>query len=455
MKLAPALLLCIATPLFAQPATTSRTPREGDVPARDREPRVHEIAPASATASQTFANIFTVREVSGGGVLVNDAIRRQIVVLDATLAHPVVALDSMSEAAHNYGPIAEPLLHWLGDSSLFLDPASRTLLVLDANGKVVRAMAPPIQRDMQRLWENQSALDPHGNLLYRAGGWKIDSTKWSNGLMAQLLRQSDSAAIVRGVFDSRTVDTLARIKQDNSSVTARTTSPTGKQTLNVRLNPLVTIDEWAALSDGTLAFVRGHDYHVDFLLPDGTWKSTEKLPFDWKRLTDRDKQQLIDGTREKIEQVRANAEVTGGKVAGDDAVLVYLRGATSSTTRPTAPTAVSPTGKAAPELSYDFAPLNEIADYYPAVRVGAAKGDMEGNLWILPTTSAQSKHGELVYDVLNAHGAPFYRVRMPAGRSIAGFGRNGAVYLMSKDANGWHLERTRVVGATAAERGVW
>jgi hypothetical protein len=43
-------------------------------------------------------------------------------------------------------------------------------------------------------------------------------------------------------------------------------------------------------------------------------------------------------------------------------------------------------------------------------------------------------------------GELFERVRPPEGRSIAGFGRSGIVYLMWRDgANGWFIERPRVV----------
>jgi hypothetical protein len=71
--------------------------------------------------------------------------------------------------------------------------------------------------------------------------------------------------------------------------------------------------------------------------------------------------------------------------------------------------------------------------------------DLDGNLWILPTTSAQSKQGELVYDVVNPKKGLFQRVRMPLGRSIAGFGKGGVVYLQSGDrTNGFYLERARV-----------
>ena len=74
--------------------------------------------------------------------------------------------------------------------------------------------------------------------------------------------------------------------------------------------------------------------------------------------------------------------------------------------------------------------------------------DLDGNLWILPTGSMASQNGQLVYDVINARGVLFERVRLPAGRSVAGFGKGGVVYLASVTTDGLFLERTRlVVGA--------
>jgi hypothetical protein len=95
-------------------------------------------------------------------------------------------------------------------------------------------------------------------------------------------------------------------------------------------------------------------------------------------------------------------------------------------------------------MEYVAPALKDIPDYYPSVRIAAAIADLDGNLWILPTSSAQSKNGELVYDVVNPKG-DFHRVRVPLGRSIAGFGKGGVVYLQSGDnASGFYLERTRV-----------
>jgi hypothetical protein len=93
----------------------------------------------------------------------------------------------------------------------------------------------------------------------------------------------------------------------------------------------------------------------------------------------------------------------------------------------------------------EFLALKDIGDYYPPIAQNAALADLDNNLWILPTTSAQSLHGELVYDVVNSSGELFERVRVPAGRSIVGFGKGGVVYLVSGDrTSGFYLERTRL-----------
>ena len=55
-----------------------------------------------------------------------------------------------------------------------------------------------------------------------------------------------------------------------------------------------------------------------------------------------------------------------------------------------------------------------------------------------------------MYDVVNNRGDLSSRARIRVGRSVAGFGRNGVVYLMSRDAaKGWTLERA-VLGTASA-----
>ena len=89
-----------------------------------------------------------------------------------------------------------------------------------------------------------------------------------------------------------------------------------------------------------------------------------------------------------------------------------------------------------------FVSGSELPDYYPAIHPETTFADLDNQLWTLPILSAESKLGELVYDVIKDSGELTKRVRMPLGRSIAGFGHNGILYLLSKnDAGKWTLER--------------
>jgi hypothetical protein len=201
-------------------------------------------------------------------------------------------------------------------------------------------------------------------------------------------------------------------------------------------NPL--IDEWALASDGSIAIVRGQDYHIDWIHADGTQHSTGKLPFDWKRLTDEDKQKLIDSVRDN-EGPRLGRGRAGPPPSGDGSGRAGARGYSPGT----------PAEQGPPQPTVYVPPaLKDIFDFYPPVRRRALMPDLDGNVWILPTSSAQSKNGELVYDVVNVKG-DFHRVRLPVGRSIVGFGKGGVVYMISGDkTNGFNLERTLLPGST-------
>jgi hypothetical protein len=79
------------------------------------------------------------------------------------------------------------------------------------------------------------------------------------------------------------------------------------------------------------------------------------------------------------------------------------------------------------------------------VRSGGVLADPNGNVWILPNTSAHSRKNGLVYDVANRKGEISERVEVPAGCFIAGFGRGSVVYLLcDANADGLVLERARI-----------
>ncbi|MES2522371.1 MAG: hypothetical protein V4617_06725 [Gemmatimonadota bacterium] len=457
----PVRLLCTAIAASAVVSASAQAQAQKAVPVR-------ELSAVDAKTTVHFGNIFGVRPLAGGKLLVNDGIRRQLMMLDANLSNPTVVIDSVSEGGNSYGRSAAPLIPYLADSSLFVDGASLSLLVIDPNGKVARVMAAPKPTDLRFLAGGASGVDAQGNLVYR-GSLTINRSNMrmdGPGGMPTMVQPPDSAPIVRASFETRTVDTIGRVKIQSGSRTTMMQDSDGKMNAKMIVNPLPTIDEWAVLSDGSVAFVRGHDYHIDWIRPDGKTVSSAKLPFDWKRLTDDDKLKLIDSARTAIEKAQADAKAAGAS-SGAAAVGAAMGSATGggaqmeirvmstmgaagggggmSVGAPGGGASGPMTNFVMPTPTIEFVPLNEIADYYPAIRSGAARADLDGNLWILPTTSAQSKAGELVYDVVNNRGELTQRVRIPLGRSVAGFGRDGVVYLMYRDAaKGWFLERAKV-----------
>jgi hypothetical protein len=244
----------------------------------------------------------------------------------------------------------------------------------------------------------------------------------------------DTIALLRADFETRRVDTISRLKSMNGKHPELIFGGANGMVFKLAANPLPNGDEWAVLSDGSVAIVRGADYHIDWINPDGSTRSTGKMPFAWRRGTDDERRARIDSTQKSIDQTATlRPSVPSGGAGG---------GAASGTSR------VS--GGAAPpspqmRTERRLVPPGEIPDYYPPFRIGSVRADLDGNVWILPTTTAQSLAGELVYDVVNLRGELFQRVRVPAGRSIAGFARGGVVYLMNGDlTNGFVLERTRI-----------
>lgn len=437
---------------------------------------VMALAPVAAKSVDNFGAILNVRQLPNGSVLVNDAGRRRLLMLDPTLAKASVVIDSTAGTTNSYGPRATPLIAYLGDSSLFVDAASSSLLVIDPKGAVARVMSAPKPSDLTFLGGGQAYVDAKGRLVYR-GALSITRTRNLNpGERPQPIQLPDSAPIVRADFDTRQIDTIGKVKLVAGARTTIEQGPDGKMIAKMVVNPVQTVDDWAVLADGTLAFVRGHDYHVDVFNPQGQESHGSKLPFDWKRLTDDDKQRLIDSAKVAAEaqQKAAAAAMSGaggngtfnigaggppgGGGGGTEVRMVVVAGGAMGGGGGGATIGGGDGGPGGPPRAIQMPtpkieapPLNEIADYYPAIRNGAAKPDLEGNLWVLTTTTAQSQNGELVYDVISNKGELTHRVRLPVGRSVAGFGKGGVVYLQSGDrTNGFTLEKTNLLGGGRA-----
>lgn len=388
---------------------------------------VRTIGPILATSGENVGQAVTVRGTSDGHVIVGAGARQRVYAFDSTLKNFTLVADSGSGTG-NIPIRTTGVIPYLGDSTLLPDFGANALLVLDAAGKQIRSMAPPRAQDLLFLGIpaafGRPALDTKGRIVYRtqlppnirpkptpSGSQQVEMTPIS----------ADTAPIVRGDFDTRRIDTLAWLKtpsQGRMAMEIKENPAGGAPTVLMRMlvNPFPMADEWAMLSDGTLALVRAHDYHIDWIDPDGTRRSTPKMPIDWRRYTDLERIARVDSVRKLAEE-----QIRRGVAAQ--------------------------TSAGGPQFKFDvgIVPDSEFPTFYPPIQQGSVLADLDGHLWILPTTSTNVVNG-LTYDVVNRTGEIIERVQLPKNYVLAGFGPRNTLYLTKADGNATYLARAVLSG---------
>ncbi len=411
-------------------------------------PAVRPLGPVTRVSpSDMLGSVSSVRPLPDGRILVNDLVRRQVVLLDSMFVREMIVADTTAATANAYGARAGGLIAYRGDSSLFIDPASLSMLVIDAAGKVARVMAVPRPTDAQFMVGGPfgtPGFDSKGRIVYRGftrPNLPPPSADRTTGF--QVPDQPDSAPILRVALDTRALDTASffKIPRTKASVTQ---NDRGQMSISMVMNPMPVVDDWTLLPDGTLAVVRGADYHVDWLAPDGARTSTPKIPFEWQRMSDEAKVTFLDSARTAMEATRARALTTtgaGGSVVttgGPPGGAAGMAGGAVVMRFEGGPGGGSPISLAPPAIN--MVKPTELPDYRPAFGTGATRADLDGNLWI---RTSKVSNGGPVYDVVNRLGVLVDRVAFPFGRVIAGFGP-GVVYMGVRDDNGARLEVARL-----------
>lgn len=281
----------------------------------------------------------------------------------------------------------------------------------------------------------------------------------------------NTAVIVRADFKTRKVNRIANYRMEPSGRFTMQSGPDGRAVARTVLQPLATWDDYAILSDGTVAVVRVADYHIDFYRPNGQVDTTAQIPFSWKQLSDRDRQAIIDSARAaqlgaeaagKMTREREGAAVVAGvavanatginsKKTGEGFTVNVVRADSIAAgvvaafpNQPPRPNSVValPFGVKAADIEY--VPYTDLPVRYPPFREQSLSVDYLDNLWICTTAQDPLGKGAKMYDVVNNLGMLLQHVRVPAGRTIAGFGSNGVVYLKYQGASGWVVERTHL-----------
>jgi hypothetical protein len=196
---------------------------------------------------------------------------------------------------------------------------------------------------------------------------------------------------------------------------------------------LPILDEWSVMSDGSIAIVRGQDYHVDWIDANGAVSSSPKLPYNWKRLTDADKQRIADSAttvRDSISRSYLAKWAPGVSPTFDDfGGVVGLRGVVPGASHPLVDTS----------MSLPISPLS-VPEYLPVIGRQSVRADADDRLWIASRPTEPVSGGQ-VFDVVDRSGRLIDRVQLPIGRTLLGFGAGGNVYLLATDRTGLRIEK--------------
>ena len=438
-------------------------------------PPVRPLGATVARSTEPMTAVTTAVPLPGGKVLVNDILKRRVLLFDSTFTQVTVVADSTSSTANAYGARPGGLISYRGDSALFIDPASLSMLVINSDGKITRVMSAPRPQDVSALVGGTTGFpgfDAKGKLVYRAppqmrmggpgapaggggGGGRAAGGAPAGSPGATTMATPDSVALVRFDLGTRTVDTAGFFKIQRSSMTV-TQLPNGGMMASSKINPMPIVDDWALLSDGTIAFVKGADYSIHWVDPDGSTRTTGKVPYEWQRLDDDSKAAVLDSTRKALEAARERMQaqiasggpitaVPGGAAVGGE---VAVRMAVTAGAAGAPPSRGGGDGRGGPggarfEMPINLVDVDELPDYRPAFTAGSSRGDLDGNLWVR-TTSPVGNEGP-IYFVINKKGEVIDRVQLPQNRTITGFGKDGDVYLAVRDAEGnARIERAKI-----------
>ena len=140
------------------------------VTAQSRLPAIRTLGPITARSAEPLGAVSTAVPLPNGRVLVNDVLQRRVVMFDSTLAQVSVVADTTSATANAYGARGGGLIGYRGDSALFIDPASLSMITVNPRGELTTVRAVPRANEIQALSgaQGRPGFDPQGRLIYRA-----------------------------------------------------------------------------------------------------------------------------------------------------------------------------------------------------------------------------------------------------------------------------------------------
>jgi hypothetical protein len=220
-------------------------------------------------------------------------------------------------------------------------------------------------------------------LIYDAKGYayKIDYKAVIGGGEPGRIFHPDSIPVLRITLGSHKVDTVAQLRAPEYG------SATFGEQSQEAVKVFAPNDFFGVLSDGSAWIARGHENRIDWRAPDGTWTVGKGRDYKKVPVTQGDRDRVLAQVREQGKQYGMPQEL---------------------------------------EIKYPFADTKPPFDF--------ALASPSGEVWLQRPRAQDGAPN--VYDVVNRKGVWQREVTLPAGATLAGFGKAGIVYGTIKEANG-------------------
>ncbi len=370
------------------------------------------LAQPEVELAEPFTRLMGVRELADGRLIVSDQTEKFIAIVDLT-KRSYTKIGSVGQGPGEY-TLPGAIVALPGDTTLVSDMLGRKYLKITPAGTFAGDVTMPSPSRVagpgggfMMFGGAASSADANGRLYSLGSSMKLAP----DGQMTP----TDSAPITRIDLRSSRTDTLSFIKVRPVQIQTSDRAGGGRS-VDVRVGggnvPFVVQQAWTAAPDGRVAVVTPEPYRVTWISATGQKTVGEPIPFERVRVTESEKSAYRESQR--------TSPRTG------IAVEVGGRGGTQSVQQ-------VPITFREPDSWPEFKhPFQEAVLVAPT-----------GELWVMKQLSAAQKNP--TYDIIGARGELLSRVVVPQRTRLLGFGRNGTVYLVRRDADDLeYIQRHRI-----------
>lgn len=351
---------------------------------------------------EPFSGIVEVRELASGSVIVLDGKDNVLQLLSQDL-ETATRVSRVGSGPAEYRRVMQLIAH-RADTTYAYDVMNARFLVIDPRGAATTTVS---------LRDAAGGL-PVGPMAVR--GYDARGRLYYQGINFRMGKDgpafADTAPLLRLTGATKAIDTLAWVRIGMPRVNMSGDMQKGGGSVRLGMPAFPVVDEWGIMPDGRVAVLRGRDYRIDWIGPDGARRPGAAVPYTRVRVTDADKAKSRETNRKVQQEVsKAAAGAASGIPGGSRGKM--------------------------PSMKVDEP--TEWPEYKPPFAQGALKVAPNGELWVARLRPAADEAP--LFDVLDATGVLRYRVQLPKKSRLAGLGARHIYVVRIDDDDLEYLQR--------------